>query len=56
MFIKMTFESNKKFVQAKVHIIVKFENDLQPSQKVFWENFQKKFAKKVGEKSWICHI
>jgi hypothetical protein len=52
----MTFQSNKKLVKAKVQIIVKFENELQPFQKVFWENFQKKNAKKVGEKSRICHI
>jgi hypothetical protein len=42
----MTFQSNKKLVQAKVHIIVKFENELQPSQKVCWENFQKKLQKR----------
>ncbi len=50
MFIKMTFESNKKNFQAKVHIIVKFENELQPSQKVFWENFQKNLPKRLGKK------
>jgi hypothetical protein len=42
----MTYESNKVFVQATVHIIVKFENEFQPSQKVFWENFQKKLPKR----------
>jgi hypothetical protein len=46
----MTFESNKKNFQAKVHIIVKFENELQPSQKVFWENFQKNLPKRLGKK------
>jgi len=46
MFIKITFQSNKKLVQAKVQIIVKFENELQLFQKAFWENFQKKMPKR----------
>jgi hypothetical protein len=42
----MTFQSNKKLVQAKVQIIVKFENELQPFQKVFWKKFQKQMPKR----------
>jgi hypothetical protein len=38
----MSFESNKNIVQAIVHIIVKFENELQPSQKVFQKNLPKR--------------
>jgi hypothetical protein len=42
----MTFQSNKKLVQAKVQIIVKFENELQPCQKVFLGKSSKKMPKR----------
>jgi hypothetical protein len=52
----MTFQSNKKLVQAKVQIIVKFENELQPCQKVFWEKVQKKCQKGRGKKLNLPHL